>query len=246
MDTLIRSARIAADRRRLRAANPDASAFENRGPQEASAREAWRNEIEKQLRAELAAQAQQLYTTERERGYADGHAEGSAAATDAAAKRVEQLCKQLKETIDSTLSALERSHATAWSKLQSSVGEVAFAAVCRLVSSKVVSQAVILQVVEHACARLRSDTSATLRLHPRDIDALTQLLRDAAPRLQLLGLKLLPDESLRLGGCVVESAAGHYDGGLEGQLRRLHAVLTDEAAPEHSSAAAELVASAQV
>jgi flagellar biosynthesis/type III secretory pathway protein FliH len=94
----------------------------------------------------------------------------------------------------------------------------------------------VLGFVEQACERLHGEGCTALetsvRLHPRDVALLHHLLdrrgRGGLLRLKALGLKVVPDESLEYGGCVVETATGHYDADLEGQLRRLHQVLCGE------------------
>lgn len=219
MDPLIRSALLAPYRTRLsetavaRAAAPGA------------AQETLRAEIEKQLRSELAMHVQKLYESERERARAAGQAAAVAEAQAAMAKEVAEIREQSEVRARSAVSALQRAQQAAVSNLESSVGEIAFAAVCRLVGEKAMSRPFVLGLVAHTCARLRADTIATARLHPRDVQILGELLQDQELRLQSVGLRVVADESLELGGCVIEAASGRYDGGLESQLRRLHAVL---------------------
>jgi flagellar biosynthesis/type III secretory pathway protein FliH len=63
-------------------------------------------------------------------------------------------------------------------------------------------------------------------MHPRDLALIRELMRDDELRLRTLQVQLVADESLQFGGCIVEAPSGDYDGGLENQLRRLHAILT--------------------
>lgn len=234
MDAVIRSAHIEPSRTRLSDARqgriggaPNAHEL---AQQSARARaDTLRLEIEAQVRAEVSAQMQAAYQSERERAFADGHAEALAAAKAAAAAELAQAQEQMQTKAASALSAMEHAHAAALSRLESSVGEVAFAAVCRFISREAASQAFVHSLVERTCAELRADMTASVRLHPRDISTLGELLQDAELRIQSLALKVVADDSLELGGCVIEAASGHYDGGLESQLRRLHAVLTDAA-----------------
>jgi flagellar assembly protein FliH len=229
MDAVIRSARVATARTRLRAEQ----AAEQRAPAP-SAQDVWRSEVEKRVREELTVETRKLYEAERERGYADGHAAGLSDGRSDAVQEVEQIRQRLSGRIDSTVSAMEQAQRAALAQLQGSVGEVAFAAVCRLLGSKASSQSLVLQVVEHACAQLRMELGMTIRLNPRDLHEVSELLRDDA-RFRAIGLKLIADDSLQLGGCIVEGPSGQYDGGLESQLRRLHAVLT-AAVPDATAA----------
>lgn len=194
--------------------------------------EIFRGEIESQLRAELAAQAQEQYETAHALGLADGRADAIAEARKGASEELRQATETLTAKVQGAMSALEKAHQGALLKLEASVGEVAFAALCRLVSEATVSQHFVLGLVERTCAQLRADLNATARLHPRDIEVLRELLEGQELRVHSIGLTVVPDESLGLGGCVIEAASGQYDGGLESQLRRLHSILTGAAKPE--------------
>ncbi|MEO8152131.1 MAG: FliH/SctL family protein [Rhizobacter sp.] len=231
MDALIRSIQWAPSRTRLSerpgtdsAAADAANATTSPSPAR-SRLESLREEIGTQVRSELAAHMQELANTEHERARIDGFAAGMAEAKLAAAKELAQACEKLKAQAHGALSAMEQAHQAVLAKLQSNVGEVAFAAVCRLAGRKAASQEFVMGVVEHTCAQLRSEVVATVRLHPRDVNTLRDLLQDQELRVRTVGLKVVSDESLELGGCVIEAASGQYDGGLESQLRRLHAVL---------------------
>lgn len=235
MDPLIRSAQLAPLRMRL--SETRAAKVQGSGPVDAGAsREEIqvpasvpREEIERQVRAEMTVQSQKLYEAERQRAHEEGYAAGLAAANAAAADELAKIHGKLQTKLDGAVAALEGAHQTALARLESSVGEVAFAVVCRFVGEKATSESFVLGLVEQACAQLRTDASATARLHPRDIGTLHGLLDNSELRIQSLGLKLVADESLQLGGCIIEAASGQYDAGLENQLRRLHAVLTQTA-----------------
>lgn len=73
-------------------------------------------------------------------------------------------------------------------------------------------------VVQEALALAVQDSRpATLRLHPQDLE----LLRNQLPEvLDATALKLLADERLTPGGCLVESAQGAVDGTLEKRWSR--------------------------
>lgn len=217
MDALIRSVRLAPSRTRL----SDAHQADEVAP---NPEEIVRADIEARLRTEAAAQAQKLYEAERKRA----HAEGRAAGIEEARAHVDKVLTEQRETFqrqfDEALSALRRAHELALVQLDSAVGELAFAAVCRFVGSNAAKTWFVSSVVEQVCTVLRGDAVATARLHPRDIQILNELQADGEMRIASVGLKLIPDGSLQLGGCVLEAASGHYDGGLENQLQRLHAV----------------------
>jgi flagellar biosynthesis/type III secretory pathway protein FliH len=228
MGPLIRSASLAVARRRLsevhEAGGQDATRL---GPvvQTLAAKEAVRREIEQQVREELTSQVQEVLHIERQRAYVEGHERGLAQGREDAAAEVAKDRETLSLQVRGALAALERAHEVVLTKLESNVGEVAFAAVCRLLSRELLSRSLVIGIVEKTCSLLRTETFATARLHPKDIEILRELTVGEELQVQGVRLHLVPDESLRLGGCVVEAASGRFDGGLESQLRRLHAVL---------------------
>ena len=224
MDTLIRAASLAPSRLRLSETRANlsmpAAADAARELLEEQRSLAMREELEAQLRAETRQQMQELYQAERERAHRDGLAEARSTAADELARSQEQL----RARLDAALAALAGAHDAVLRRLEASVGEVSFAAVCHFVGRQLASAEFVLALAGQTCAQLRAET-ATARLHPRDVALLDQFLEGDVLRIQSIGLKLEPDASLTLGGCVVESASGTFDGGLENQLRRLHAAL---------------------
>jgi len=226
MDALIRAAQLAPFRMRLSESRLPAAVAVHPAAAAESPRQqhlaALRDEIEKQVRAEMSANLQQLHEAERARARAAGLED----ARQVAAEEVTSVRAELRAQLDASLAALERAHADVLARIESSVGEVAFAAVCRFVGHKAASVEFVTGLVGEACAQLRAETTATARLHPRDVELLSDELEGRLLRMQSVGLTLVRDESLSLGGCVVETSAGRFDGGLESQLRRLHAVLT--------------------
>jgi flagellar assembly protein FliH len=225
MDALIRAAPLSPSRLRLsetRASLPlPAPSDAVRQSIEEQRVNVLREEIEARLRAETKLQLQEQYQTERERARRDGLTEARSCAADELAR----FQQQLRVELAGALSALERAHEELLRRLEASVGEVAFAAVCHFVGRHVACEDFVRALVGQACAQLRAET-ATARLHPRDVALLGQFLEGDVFRVQSIGLKLEPDASLALGGCVVEAASGTFDGGLENQLRRLHAALS--------------------
>lgn len=228
MDPLIRSARLASERTRISEARVGTAphSASNVPEREEVTREKLRAQIERQLRIDISAEMQETLEIERERVQREVREAALKEANAAAAAELERLREQFAAKVERAIAALERAHRDAMSQLESSVGEVTFAAVCRLIGREMSSRAWLMDVVQNTCSRLRGETSAIARLHPRDIQILNELLQDRELRLHDLSLKVVADESLELGGCRVESASGHYDGSLESQLRALHAVLT--------------------
>jgi flagellar assembly protein FliH len=183
--------------------------------------------VEKEVRAELESHAETLYERARAEGYAVGREESKVALEE----DLDRKRQEAHAAIESALAAMTAAHDETWAKFESSVGEVAFASVCRLVGDKWASPALLFGFVEQVCAQLRADTVATVRMNPHDVETLrravpTSALEGDELRIRALALTLVADVAIQPGGCLVDAASGQYEGGLESQLRRLHVVLT--------------------
>ncbi len=166
------------------------------------------------LRAAERESAEILRTAQAqgfESGRAEGRAKGEAETRECllAAQRV------LTESHHWRDEMLARSEAT----LVELVGDVAQ----KLFGNGfVLSPEVIAAVVERAIQQARDIGPARVRLHPED----AALLDTMWPS----GLPLVPDESIRRGGCVVEATQGMVDGRVEVQLERIKETLASEVA----------------
>ncbi|MBB6091173.1 flagellar biosynthesis/type III secretory pathway protein FliH [Povalibacter uvarum] len=237
MGALIRPGRIGARRVRLsEARSAHAAAASQPGEPAPSPEASLRVEIDAQVRAEIAAHAESVYEAERERGRSDGHAEALNNARAQAAEELTSARAELTERVSSALAAIERAHGLALASLESAVGELTWIAVCRVAGRSALMPAFVLGVARQVCAELRGESSATARLHSRDVatlrDLIGELSSDPELRIGELRLTIEPDDALDLGGCVIKARSGEYDGSLEGQLRRLHAVLVASGATQ--------------
>jgi len=224
MDALIRSATLGPSRTRLstgpfgRTAAVQAS--------EATLQSRMRAELEESIRAELTREMQLACDAERSLAKAEGYADGLAEGHADAQAQFAQKTVELRSVIENTLSALAQAGEAAIEKFDASVGEVAFAAVCRLIGQHASDELFTRGLIEQLCMPIRAGAKATARLHPRDIEILSKSIDADELSLGPIDLKVVPDETLKLGGCVIESSIGQFDGSLETQLDRLHKVLT--------------------
>jgi flagellar assembly protein FliH len=240
MDAVIRSVRLAPMRARLSDLVPagtrmsshgaDADVDSSPAPLSPCALPDLRTQVRAELRDETAAQVLKLSAAERERARQQGYEEGMAAAGSAAQHALAQEIKEFREQARLAIKLLEQTYEHAVNDLKLCVGDVAFAAICRIAGAKAVSQAFVQGVVDQTCLELRTDEQATVRLHPRDLGVLRHLCERTKPgelvmRMRSLTLTLVPDESIALGGCIVDTPGGRRDGSLKTQLQRLHATL---------------------
>jgi flagellar assembly protein FliH len=167
-------------------------------------------EIESLRRAaeKRAAELSDAYADAERRGYAAGEKKGekaALAACDAQAARVKALVAELAASRDELLKNNE----------DAMVG-VVFAALCRIIGETGASRDTIRAVVRHAVAATRQHEQLVVRLHPDDAALLEDQEGDS---------RLCADPSVKLGGCIVDSANGSLDARFETQLELLAAAL---------------------
>lgn len=80
-----------------------------------------------------------------------------------------------------------------------------------------------LQITQ-TIAQLNDKQNIELSLHPQDLTLLQQGLVTIDLQ-QCKNLRITPDENLRLGGCIIRSAHGVFDAGIERQIDSLKHVL---------------------
>lgn len=82
----------------------------------------------------------------------------------------------------------------------------------------------IISQITHTLEQLNQKQNIELRLHPNDIT----LLQQSELNVQLKpykNLRIIPDETLRLGGCIIHSEHGVFNASIERQIDNLKQVL---------------------
>ncbi len=178
-----------------------------------------RVKIRDELTAELASDRAATLAQAQAQGFAQGMEQGHESASTEIRRRFDEL----KARIEAALTSLHDAHECVLDECRQQIGAVAFEAVCRLVSQQFASKEFVRGIVERVCREAVGQSSLTVRLHPDDL----QLLSDIDTRSLREGARVdfTPDSTLTLGGCVVDSDMGRFDGSLDTQLTRLHAVM---------------------
>ena len=234
MDPVIRAPRMAAERTRLRPAGAASAADGERARGVASGLTAeeilalQHRELEAGIRAELAARAEAAFAAERERGRevgrAEGRREGHAEAREAALAEARAAQARRDERLARAVEALVEAQRRVERRLEAALGEIAFAAVCRLAGEAAARRDWIQGSVAEACAQLHGETQARVLLHPADLSCLDPQGHGEL-RLAGLVLRMAGDAALTPGGCQVELRLGGVDATLETRLTRLRATL---------------------
>lgn len=102
---------------------------------------------------------------------------------------------------------------------------IAFEAVCKVLGAAAITEEGVRAHVRQAAAHAKNKESVVVRLHAADLSA----LRDAGALNTVLppgqAVSWVADDSIELGGCVVETDGGGLDARLETQLERIRTAL---------------------
>ncbi len=171
--------------------------------------------------------AERLETVEREAyalGYADGQRAGEATATE----RIDAITAQLGTAI-ADLAAVR---GVLMRRSERDLVRLAVSMAERVLRREIDMDRELLVVMARVSIdRLGENAAATIHLNPVDLDA---ILARRSPDLGT-SVELVADASIPRGGCVVKSAFGTIDTGIDSQIRELsRALLGDdvEQAPE--------------
>jgi flagellar assembly protein FliH len=165
--------------------------------------------------------AERLHALERE-AFEKGYAEGRHAGEHAAAQQAEPVMQRLVATIDEIASL----RTGVMRRSERELIRLALAMAERIVRREIdIDKALLSVMARVAIDRLGEHAVATIHLHPSDCEvALSQ--RDPS---QPGPIEIVADVNVPRGGCLVRSAFGSVDMGIDSQMRELaRALLGDD------------------
>ena len=122
---------------------------------------------------------------------------------------------------------LEGAMAAGFQGLEEMAVAIAFEAVCKLMGSAAHTPQGIRALVDAAAQHALYSERVAVRLHPRDL----AMLEDAGALDKVLAsgaaVAWSADQSIALGGCILDTGHGDLDARLETQLERLRATLVE-------------------
>ncbi|MCC8189016.1 MAG: HrpE/YscL family type III secretion apparatus protein [Planctomycetes bacterium] len=140
----------------------------------------------------------------RRQGYADGRAEGKA-----------EVAERLFETVAASVEHLSGMEATLVDLVVRSL---------RTILGTFDREELAVETVRHALRLVRDEKKVTLRVAAADADRVAERLEEITAGYPGMGrVDLVPDTSLAPGGCVMETAIGVIDAGLDRQLAMIEA-----------------------
>lgn len=150
--------------------------------------------------------------------FARGYAEGEAAGVAVAARQLDAQHARLAQAIEELAGLRDR----LTERTERQVVELALAVAGRILHREVsLDRDLLLVMARVALDRLGDVPAATIRLHPDD-EAAVRRGRSDWPQ---GAIEVVADSSVRPGGCVVQSAAGDVDLGVDAQLREVSTAL---------------------
>jgi len=144
-----------------------------------------------------------------EKGMRAGEAEGREAYTSG--------LQQLEDLTQSLDSSIQRSLAESEDMMVAIVYET----VCKMVGDALATKEGVVAVVKEAMSKVRGKSSIIIRVNPFDLE----LIEESAAFGVASEADWRADESIPMGGCVIESEYGTLDARIETQLNQLKRVL---------------------
>jgi len=167
--------------------------------------------------AQIKSEAEAARELGRQRGLQEGRAAGQEESRQAFAgelARVRSVAGKLSDVLASGIDGTEDLAVA-----------IAFEAICKVLGESAVTVEGVRAQVRQAAACAKSKERLVVRLHPADLSA----LRDAGALNATLStekaVSWVADNSIELGGCVVETDGGGLDARLETQIERMRATL---------------------
>jgi flagellar assembly protein FliH len=155
---------------------------------------------------------------ERE-AFKQGYAQGERAGAEAAAARGEAVLRRLEQTIQE----LHTLRSELVHKTERQVVQLALAMAKRIVHREIsLDRELLTAMARVALNRLGVHTGATVRLHPDDYAATHTAQHPDHPN---GAIQVVPDPTVRRGGCLIQSDFGLIDIGVDSQIHELTTVL---------------------
>jgi flagellar assembly protein FliH len=165
-------------------------------------------------------QFERMLAAEREAALKAARAEGFAQASEDVARFKDGMRNHLA----GTFANIERAYEAQLRSSEAVAIDIAFAALCRLVGETHADRSMITASVQAVLSAIPATSSGSIHVRTSDLPILQELM--AHPDMaQWSGWRLIPDPSIRAGGCVVRTPRGDFDGRLEAQLEALATLL---------------------
>ena len=161
----------------------------------------------------------QIEDAARVQGYNAGFEQGYAAATAAAEEAMSQSVRRLAELV----SSVHENHSTFFRAAERQVIDLALQIAQKVVEREIENMPdLAVNVVRGALEEMDARTAVRVRVNPEDAELLRRRWAQVVPPgISPERIELQPDERVRSGGAVIETAHGQVDAQLESKLAQL-------------------------
>lgn len=174
-------------------------------------------QVRRSILTQIKSEADAARELGRQRGLQEGRAAGREESQQAFASelaRFRSLTGKLSDTLASGIGGMEDLAVA-----------IAFEAVCKVLGDAAMTEEGVRAQVRQAAAHAKNKERLVVRLHAADLSA----LRAAGALNSILppgkAVSWVADDSIELGGCVVETDGGRLDARLETQIERMRTAL---------------------
>lgn len=158
---------------------------------------------------EIEQASKRAYEEAYETGLRNGETEGRQAYTSGL-QQLESLTQNLNSMIQQSLDESE-----------DMMVSIVFESVCKIVGDSLATREGVISVVKEALSRVRGKSTVIIRVNPFDLE----LIEESAAFGVASEADWRGDESIPLGGCMIESEYGTLDARIDTQLNQLKRVL---------------------
>ena len=162
----------------------------------------------------------QIKALARDEGYTSGHSQGLSDGIEQANALITEPMKTLNALLQNIPTAISENRR----QLSTDIADIVLSITQQLFIHQQHNQDTIAQQISWAIEQLNDKQNIELSLHPHDV-ALLQQGKINIDLQHCKNLRVIPDESLRLGGCIIRSEHGVFDAGIERQIDNLKQVL---------------------
>ncbi|MBA2709672.1 MAG: hypothetical protein H0U57_03645 [Tatlockia sp.] len=155
-------------------------------------------------------------------GFKQGFDEGDRKGQELARKAIEELELKIHRLLQTLSHAINENRLS----LKTEIADFVLAITERFFIEQQQNKEAIAQQISRALSHVNDKQSLTLVLNPEDLSLLQkgELQVDFS---LCQNLRVIADETLKLGGCLIRSEHGVFDAGIEGQIERLKQVLLE-------------------
>ncbi len=183
-------------------------------------------QIQQQADAILAdanQQAEQIRAEAKQQGLADAQQEVGQRVERSAQKLSDERCRTAVAACEAAVSRLAADTSAWLATWRNQTVELAANIAEKLVRREMRDDNEMLRVwMEEALVSWRDARDVRVLVHPDDFSVAGRFLQQLSKSVpQAVGVEVLPDPEVQLGGCVVRSSHGQIDQQLETQLQRL-------------------------